>query len=69
LSVHPNFITHGQTVEIDIDVDARGGTPTGQVALETNHKNPAGDFTLGRNGKVDTTPRLLPGGLSIVTAR
>jgi hypothetical protein len=69
LRLHPNFITHGEAVDIEIDVDARGGTPTGQVALETNHQNPAGDFTLDRNGRVDTDTRLLPGGFSFVTAR
>jgi Pro-kumamolisin, activation domain/Bacterial Ig-like domain (group 3)/Subtilase family len=69
LNVHPSVIVHGQGVGIDIDVDAKSGTPTGQVALLTNGKNPAGDFTLRANGRVDTTTNLLPGGVSNVTAR
>jgi hypothetical protein len=69
LKLSPSVITHGQPVGIDIAVAAKSGTPTGQVALETNHKDPAGDFTLDPTGKIDTTTRLLPGGLSSVTAR
>ncbi len=69
LKLHPNVIFHGQGVNINIDVDSNGGTPTGQVALETNHKNPAGDFTLASNGTVSTSTHLLPGGLSTVIAR
>ena len=69
LMLSPSVITHGQPVSIDVAVAAQSGTPTGQVALETNHKDPAGDFTLDSTGKVDTTTRLLPGGLSSVSAR
>ena len=69
LSLHPSSIVHGQGVKIAIDVDSAGGTPTGQVALETNGQNPAGDFTLGPNGTVNTTTHSLPGGQSTVIAR
>jgi subtilase family serine protease len=69
LSLFPTSIVHGQAVNVAIDVNAKGGTPTGQVALETNNQNPAGDFTLGPNGKIETTTHLLPGGVSTVIAR
>jgi len=69
LSVHPNSIVHGQGVKIDIDVDSAGGTPTGQVALENNGQNQAGDFTLGPNGTVNATAHSLPGGTSTLIAR
>jgi subtilase family serine protease len=69
LNIRPGFIIHGQAANVDIAVLSKGGTPTGQVALKTNHQDPAGDLTLGANGTIDTTTRLLPGGLSLVTAR
>jgi subtilase family serine protease len=68
LNIRPGFIIHGQAANVDIAVLSKGGTPTGQVALKTNHQDPAGDLTLGANGTIDTTTRLLPGGLSLVTA-
>jgi subtilase family serine protease len=69
LSVHPNSIVHGQGVKIGIDVDAQSGTPTGQVALENNGRNQAGDFTLDPNGTVNATTHALPGGQSSLIAR
>jgi subtilase family serine protease len=69
LSLFPTSIVHGQGVSINIDVSSQGGTPTGQVALKTNGRNPAGDFTLGPNGTVQTVTHLLPGGVSNVVAR
>jgi subtilase family serine protease len=68
LNVRPGFIIHGQAANVDIAVLSKGGTPTGQVALKTNHQDPAGDLTLGANGTIDTTTHLLPGGISLVTA-
>jgi len=68
LSLWPNFIEHGHPVNVNIAVTASSGSPSGQVALKTNHKDPAGDLTLGPNGTISTTTNLLPGGFSWVTA-
>ncbi|MGB0035511.1 MAG: Ig-like domain repeat protein [Candidatus Acidiferrales bacterium] len=68
LKIKPNFIIHGQPVNVDIAVIAKSGTPSGQVALKTDHQDPAGDLTLGPNGTIDTKTNLLPGGFSSVKA-
>jgi hypothetical protein len=68
LRLSPQIIIHGQPVNVNITVASRGGTPSGDVALETNNQDPAGDFTLGADGTIRTTSRLLPGGISGVTA-
>jgi hypothetical protein len=68
LRLSPQIIFHGQPVNVNITVASRSGTPSGDVALETNRQDPAGDFTLGANGTIQTTTRLLPGGISGVTA-
>jgi subtilase family serine protease len=68
LKVSPEFLVHGQAANVDVAVIANGGTPTGQISLETNNQNPAGDLTLGANGTIKTTTHLLPGGPSFVTA-
>ena len=68
LRLSPQIIVHGQPVNLNITVASKGGTPSGDVALETNKQDPAGDFTLGANGTIQTTTRLLPGGISGVTA-
>jgi hypothetical protein len=68
LSLWPNFIVHGEGVNVNISVTASSGTPSGQVALKTNHQNPAGDLTLGPGGTISTVTHLLPGGISFVTA-
>ena len=69
LRLSPNFTVHGQRVNVHIDVDGKGGEPTGRVALKTDHADPAGDFPLDSRGGVDSTTKLLPGGFSFVTAR
>ncbi len=68
LKVSPEFLVHGQAANVDVAVIANGGTPSGQIALKTNHQDPAGDLTLGANGTIKTTTHLLPGGPSFVTA-
>jgi subtilase family serine protease len=68
LKVSPEFLVHGQAANVDVAVIAKGGTPSGQIALQTNHQDPAGDLTLGANGTIKTTTHLLPGGPSFVTA-
>jgi trimeric autotransporter adhesin len=68
LRVSPEFLIHGQAANVDVAVIANGGTPAGQIALKTNHQDPAGDLTLGPNGTIKTTTHLLPGGPSFVTA-
>jgi subtilase family serine protease len=68
LALWPHFIVHGQPVNVNIAVTAASGTPSGQVALKTNHKDPAGDLTLGPAGTISTTTNLLPGGFSFVKA-
>jgi Bacterial Ig-like domain (group 3) len=68
LSLWPHFIVHGQPVNVNIAVTASSGTPSGQVALKTNRRDPAGDLTLGPNGTISTTTNQLPGGFSFVTA-
>jgi trimeric autotransporter adhesin len=55
-------------VNVDVAVIANGGAPSGEIALKTNHQDPAGDLTLGANGTIKTTTHLLPGGISFVTA-
>ena len=68
LRLSPQIIIHGQPVNVSITVASKGGAPSGDVALETNTQDPAGEFTLGANGTIQTTTRLLPGGISGVTA-
>lgn len=68
LKVHPEFLIHGQAARVDVAVVAESGTPSGQIALKTDHQDPAGDLTLGPNGTIDTTTNLLPGGFHFVTA-
>ena len=68
LKVSPESLIHGQAANVDVAVIANGGTPSGQIALKTNHQDPAGDLTLGANGTIKTTTHLLPGGPSFVTA-
>jgi subtilase family serine protease len=68
LRVSPEFLVHGQAANVDVAVIAKGGAPSGQIALKTNHQDPAGDLTLGANGTIKTTTHLLPGGPSFVTA-
>jgi hypothetical protein len=68
LSLWPNFIVHGEGVNVNISVTASSGTPSGQVALKTNHQDPAGDLTLGPGGTISAVTHLLPGGFSLVTA-
>ena len=68
LRLSPQIIIHGQPVNVSITVASKGGEPSGDVALETNTQDPAGEFTLGANGTIQTTTRLLPGGISGVTA-
>ena len=68
LKVSPEFLVHGQAANVDVAVIAKGGTPSGQIALQTNHQDPAGDLTLGANGTIKTTTHVLPGGPSFVTA-
>lgn len=68
LKINPLIVFHGQSVNVDVSVISNHGTPTGQIALETNHQDPAGDLTLGPNGTIKTTSRFLPGGVSLVTA-
>jgi hypothetical protein len=68
LKVSPEFLVHGQAANVDVAVIAKGGAPSGQIALQTNHQDPAGDLTLGANGTIKTTTHLLPGGPSLVTA-
>lgn len=69
LSLHPTTIMHGQAVKVAIDVSAKGGTPTGQVAVKTNSANPVGDLTLDANGEINASVRNFPGGTSTVQAR
>jgi subtilase family serine protease len=68
LKLSPEFIVHGSAVNVEVSVSAQSGTPSGQVALKTNGKDPAGDLTLGANGTISTTTHLLPGGFSNVRA-
>src|ERR1700723_1956771 len=68
LRLSPQIIVHGQPVNLNITVASKGGTPSGDVALETNTQDPAGEFTLGANGAIQTITRFLPGGISGVTA-
>ena len=68
LKVSPEFLVHGQAANVDVAVIAKGGAPSGQIALQTNHQDPAGDLTLGANGTIKTTTHLLPGGPSFVSA-
>ena len=68
LKVSPEFLVHGQAANVDVAVIAKGGAPSGQIALQTNHQDPAGDLTLGANGTIKTITHLLPGGPSFVTA-
>jgi subtilase family serine protease len=68
LRVSPEIIFHGQGVNVDVAVIAKGGAPSGEIALKTNHQDPAGDLTLGPNGTIKTVTHLLPGGISFVTA-
>jgi len=68
LRVSPQIIFHGQGVNVDVAVIAKGGAPSGEIALKTNLQDPAGDLTLGANGTIKTVTHLLPGGISFVTA-
>jgi len=68
LRVSPEIIFHGQGVNVDVAVIAKGGAPSGEIALKTNLQDPAGDLTLGANGTIKTVTHLLPGGISFVTA-
>jgi hypothetical protein len=68
LKVSPEFLVHGQAANVDVAVIAKGGAPSGQIALQTNHQDPAGDLTLGANGTIKTITHQLPGGPSFVTA-
>jgi len=68
LRLNPSFIVHGQDVNVDVAVIASHGTPSGQIALESNHADPAGDLTLGPDGTIKGSTHLLPGGVSLVTA-
>ena len=68
LRVSPQIIFHGQGVNVDVAVIAKGGAPSGEIALKTNRQDPAGDLTLGANGTIKTVTHLLPGGISFVTA-
>jgi subtilase family serine protease len=36
LNLHPTTIMHGQAIRVDVAVNAKGGTPTGQVAIKTD---------------------------------
>jgi hypothetical protein len=68
LRLNPSFIVHGQDVNVDVAVISNHGTPSGQIALKTDHQDPAGDLTLGPNGTIKSSTHLLPGGVSLVTA-
>lgn len=69
LNLHPTTIMHGQAIRVDVAVNAKGGTPTGQVAIKTDAKNPVGDLTLDKNGDIDAAVRNFPGGSWTVQAR
>ncbi|HUY14398.1 MAG TPA: Ig-like domain repeat protein [Terriglobia bacterium] len=71
LTLSPATLTHGQPVNVTIQVTAQSGTPTGTVALEGGPNNASlglGAFTLTNNGTVSGATSLLPGGTYTVTA-
>ncbi|MGH9433773.1 MAG: Ig-like domain repeat protein, partial [Terriglobia bacterium] len=66
----PTTITHGQPVNVTIQVTSKSGTPTGAVSLLGGpNKSPMGiaDFALS-NGTASGATSLLPGGTYTVTA-
>ena len=69
LKLSPTSIMHGQAIRVAVSVDAQGGTPTGQVAIKTNAKNPVGDLTLDKNADINAAVRNFPGGSWTVQAR
>lgn len=66
-TLSPTTITHGQSVNVGITVTSGGGTPTGQVALQTSTGLSVTDFTLS-GGSISSSTILLPGGTYFVTA-
>src|SRR5205823_5450733 len=70
-SLSPTTLTHGQAVNLTIDVtpSTGSGTPTGDVALAgPSNGSPGIDFFTLSNGTVTSTTSLLPGGKYGVTA-
>jgi hypothetical protein len=69
-SLSPATITHGQSVNLTVNVTSASGTPTGSVALVGGPSNSYGisDFPLSK-GTVTSSTNLLPGGTYTVTAR
>jgi len=70
LSITPTTITHGQSVNVTIQVTSTSGTPTGDVSLigGPNHRALGIDFATLSNGTVSGATNLLPGGTYGVTA-
>jgi hypothetical protein len=70
VSLSPATITHGQTVNVTVDVTSASGTPTGSVALIGGPMSSLGitDFPLSSGSAAGST-NLLPGGTYNVTAR
>ncbi|PYV22847.1 MAG: hypothetical protein DMG27_17225, partial [Acidobacteria bacterium] len=66
----PTTLTHGQAVNVTVDVTSSSGTPTGDVSLigGPNTTSAGIDFFTLSNGTVTSTTSLLPGGTYGVTA-
>jgi hypothetical protein len=70
VNLSPTTITHGQTVNVTVNVTSASGTPTGAVALEGGPASSLGiaNFPLS-SGSATSGTNLLPGGTYSVTAR
>ena len=66
--LNPLSITHGQPVNLTLNVTASGGTPTGDVSLITSNNQGVGEFPLN-GGTASPTLNSLPGGTYTITAR
>jgi len=71
----PTTLTHGQSVNVSVEVTSTSGTPTGEVSLMSGQTSGDGlpamrvaNFTLS-GGFASGATSFLPGGLSYVTAR
>lgn len=72
LNLSPTAITHGQSVNVNVQVTSAGGTPSGDVVLmgsPTTGVNPQGGknigiaaFTLGSGGTASGATNMLPAG-------
>ncbi|HEV2234421.1 MAG TPA: Ig-like domain repeat protein, partial [Terriglobia bacterium] len=66
-NLSPTTITHGQSVNVTINVTSGAGTPTGAVSLVGSQPSGIGSFQL-TNGSFSGTTVFLPGGTYNVTA-